>query len=75
MDDKKDEKRKQKTVYTVLDRGSGRPYWMRVGIGWENRDGSIQVRLDAVPSTFTLHIRDWQPPREANGQTPQPERA
>ncbi len=65
-----DEKKKVKTVYTVLDHGSGRPRWMRIGSGWENSDGSINVRLDAVPSTFALHIRDWQP-RE-NGATPQP---
>ena len=69
--DEKNDKKKQKTVYSVLDRGTGRPYWMRVGIGWENKDGSINVRLDALPSTFQLHIRDWQPAAETtNGHTP-----
>ncbi len=68
-----DDKKKQKTVYSVHDRGGGRPYWMRVGHGWEQKDGSIKVRLDAVPSTFELHIRDYQPAQQhQNGQTPEP---
>jgi hypothetical protein len=63
-------KKKVKTVYTVLDRGSGKPYWMRVGSAYENKDGSINVKLDAMPSSFQFQIREWQAPREeraANG--------
>jgi hypothetical protein len=59
-----DDKKKVKTVYTILDRASGKPYWMRVGSAYENKDGSINVRLDAMPSTFSFQIRDFQPGRE-----------
>ncbi len=67
-----DDKKKQKTVFSVQDRGSGRPFWMRVGHGWEQSDGSIRVKLDAVPANFELHIRDYQPAPPANGHTPEP---
>ena len=46
-----------KIVYAVIER-SGRKHWLRIGIAFVNRDGSLNVRLDAVPLTGQLHIRD-----------------
>ena len=52
---------KQKAVYTIVESpGSqtGRKQWIRIGSATVNRDGSLNVRLDAFPTNGTLHIRD-----------------
>jgi hypothetical protein len=53
-----------KAVWTVVERGQGKSYWTRVGIGFVNRDGSINLRLDAIPINGTLQVREWQEPYE-----------
>lgn len=52
-----------KVVYAVIERGARR-HWLRVGLAFVNRDGSLNVRLDAVPFTGQLHIRD---PNQSEG--------
>ncbi|MCC7538547.1 MAG: hypothetical protein IT379_20150 [Deltaproteobacteria bacterium] len=52
-----------KAVYTIVERGPGRRFWVRIGAAFTNRDGSIAVRLDAFPADRTLQIRDPFPPR------------
>lgn len=49
-----------KVVYTPVERG-GRTIWIRVGTAFPNRDGSWNVKLDALPVNGTLHIRDADP--------------
>lgn len=52
----------RKAVYTVIDRTDGetkRSFWIRIGAAFVNRDGSYTVKLDALPTNSTLHIRDW----------------
>lgn len=49
---------KMKAVYHITTRNSKR-YWTRVGIGFVNRDGSINVKLDAVPVNGELQVRDF----------------
>jgi hypothetical protein len=49
-----------KSVYTIVDRG-GKTYWVRIGVGYTNRDGSLNLKLDAIPVNATLHVRDWEP--------------
>jgi hypothetical protein len=56
-----------KIVYTVVERSPGKSFWTRVGVGFVNRDGSINLRLDAIPITGTLQVRDWE---ERDGQRP-----
>ena len=53
-----------KIVYVVVDRGPGKSFWTRVGAAFTNRDGSLTVRLDAVPMTGSLQIRDYVPREE-----------
>ena len=37
--------------------------WVKVGIGWANRDGSINLYMDAFPvGTNKLQIREEDPP-------------
>ena len=58
-----------KDVYTINE-GSPSPSseaksrWTKVGIGFLNRDNSINVILDAIPVNGRLHIRDRQPKKE-----------
>ena len=64
-----------KAVYTVNERG-GHTHWLRIGIAFVNRDGSLNVKLDALPVNGTLHIRDADPkdsePAEASALRPVP---
>jgi hypothetical protein len=56
-----------KAVFTVVERGSGKSYWCRVGVGFVNRDGSITLKLDAIPVNGTLQVREWES-REDGGR-------
>jgi hypothetical protein len=50
-----------KVVWTVVDRGQGKSFWTRVGVGYVNRDGSLSLRLDAIPMSGNLQVREWEP--------------
>jgi len=50
-----------KMVYTVTDRPDGKSIWTKVGIGSINKDGSLNLKLDAVPVNGKLHVRDYLP--------------
>ena len=55
----------QKVVYTIVERQKdGRKFWLRIGAAFENRDGSLNVHLDAVPTNGKLQVRDYQPSDE-----------
>jgi hypothetical protein len=73
-----------KAVFAVVDRGAGKSYWTRVGVGFVNRDGSITLKLDAIPVNGTLQVREWESredgARRANddgdaAQAPRPRRS
>lgn len=49
---------KMKIVYVISERAN-KSYWNRVGVAFVNNDGSINVKLDAVPVTGELQIRDY----------------
>jgi hypothetical protein len=51
---------KLKVVWGVTERGD-RTHWARVGVAWENSDGSLSARLEAVPMSGMLCVRDWTP--------------
>ncbi|MBL8601795.1 MAG: hypothetical protein JNK72_07720 [Myxococcales bacterium] len=57
-----------KWVYTVIERDNQRSVWTRIGAGWINRDGSMTLKLDALPVNGTLQVRDPEP--RANGGAP-----
>jgi hypothetical protein len=50
-----------KVVYTVVERGQGKSFWIRVGVGFTNQDGSLNLRLDAIPVNGRLQVREWEP--------------
>ena len=54
-----------KFVYTVVEREGAqggkdekKSFWIRIGVAFVNRDGSMNVKLDALPVNGTLQIRD-----------------
>lgn len=62
-----------KEVYTIVEREGGGNWWVRVGVAWVNRDGSLNVTLNALPVNGKLHIRDPDERRPASQPPPPPE--
>jgi len=58
------EKGKMMIAYVITERGE-KKYWNRIGVAFENRDGSYNIRLDALPVSGQLHIRE---PSESEGE-------
>ena len=63
--------KKFKAVYTIVEQeASGdkpkRKLWIRIGAAFANRDGSMNVKLDALPVNGELHVRDF-PESEEKG--------
>lgn len=57
---------KMKVAYVVTERGD-KSYWNRIGVAFTNRDGSLNVKLDAIPTNGAIHIRDYEPRDEFDG--------
>ena len=46
-------------VYTIVEKeGSEKSFWVKVGACFPNRDGSLNVYLDALPINGKLQIRE-----------------
>jgi len=59
---------KMKIAYVVTQRGTNK-YWTRIGVAFVNKDGSINVKLEAVPVSGEIHVRDYVPRDESAGTT------
>ena len=60
---------KRYDVFNIIEKGEGqKSFWMRIGIAFTNRDGSLDVRLDALPLNGRLQIRE---PRQDQERKPQ----
>lgn len=64
-------------VFTVVEKpNNSRGIWLEIGVGSTNRDGSISAKLDCLPVSGSIHIREVEPrggdgPRRApNNQPP-----
>jgi hypothetical protein len=58
--------RDMKMVWTMIERapsggGPAKTFWTKVGVGFVNRDGSITLKLDAIPISGTMQVREWEP--------------
>ena len=60
-----------KVVYAIVERGSSR-HWLRVGLAFVHTDGSLNVRLDAMPFNGQLQIRDQTATTQAKPDEPTP---
>jgi hypothetical protein len=59
----KNETKRQAVFTTVLRKD--RTMWIRIGTAFTNRDGSLNVVLDALPVNGKLHIREVNTGSEA----------
>jgi len=49
-------------VFNVRDRGEGKKSsWTEIGVGFENKDGSLNLMLDAVPISGKIQVRPYEP--------------
>lgn len=46
-----------KFAYVITQRGD-KSFWTRIGVAFVNRDGSINVKLEAFPVNGELQLRD-----------------
>ena len=60
---------KMKIAYVITTR-NGKNFWNRVGVAFVNNDGSINVKLEAVPVNGEIQIRDYVPRDEAAATGP-----
>jgi hypothetical protein len=59
---------KMKIAYVITQRGTQK-FWTRVGVAFVNKDGSLNVKLEAVPVTGELHVRDYVPREDGASPT------
>jgi hypothetical protein len=61
-------------IYESRSEGRERSRWVRVGVAFDNRDGSVNVLLDALPLSGRLQIRNRpsESPAEAAEDTTKP---
>ena len=54
--------RAYKEVFGIVDRG-GQSFWTRIGVAFVNEDGSLNVRLNYLPTDpgSTIQVRDPRP--------------
>lgn len=52
------EQKKRFNVVCPVDRKDGKTSWLKVGVGFTNRDNSINMILDAYPVNQRLQLRD-----------------
>jgi hypothetical protein len=57
---------KMKIAYVITTR-NGKNFWTRCGVAFVNNDGSINVKLEAVPVNGEIQIRDYVPRDELSG--------
>ncbi len=55
-----DENAKRKQVLSPVTGKAGKTFWVKLGIGYVNKDNSINLYLDALPTNGKLQIRDWE---------------
>lgn len=63
------DRKKMMHIWMVEDRPAtasreAKSFWTKVGVAFQNRDGSWSLELAAVPVTGRLQMREPLPPRE-----------
>jgi hypothetical protein len=57
---------KIKMAYSISER-NGKSYFNKVGIGFINKDGSWNLKLESFPINGEIHIRDYVPRDDSDG--------
>ena len=58
---------RKKKVLTPVGGKDGKTHWQKLGIGFVNDEGQLNVYLDALPTNGKLYICDWEDPNERRG--------
>ncbi len=58
-----------KICYVITQSGD-RSFWTRIGVAFVNRDGSLNVKLNCLPVTGEMTIRDYEPSNRNNQDIP-----
>lgn len=62
--------KRHKILWVVTERGTGadvKSFWTRVGIAFENRDGSWSLQFDCLPLNGRVQMRDPKARDEDSG--------
>jgi hypothetical protein len=51
---------KKHTIYVINTADSGKSYWNRAGVAFENKDGSFTFKIDILPQT-KFQLREEKP--------------
>ncbi len=57
---------KIKMAYSISER-NGKSYFNKVGIGFVNKDGSWNLKLESFPINGEIHVRDYVPREDGDG--------
>jgi len=57
-----------KIAYSITER-NGKTFWNRIGVAFENKDGSITVNLEALPVNGQLQIREYVPREQGQARS------
>jgi hypothetical protein len=49
-----------KICYVITEK-NGKKFWNRIGAAFENKDGSLNVKLDSLPIGGEMQIREYVP--------------
>ena len=55
---------KMKIVYVISERGA-RKFWNRIGVAFVNTDGSLNIKLEAIPVSGEMQVRGYVPREES----------
>ena len=54
-----------KDVFTMVERnGDEKTRWVKIGVGFINKDSSINIYLDALPVNGKMNVRDRAPKQQ-----------
>ena len=57
------------TVYTIVDTGAEKSRWLECGVAFTNRDGSLNLLLNALPVNGRLQVRASNGKGERDGES------
>jgi hypothetical protein len=73
-----DTQNRKKEVFTITEKphpeGGSKSYFIKCGVAFVNRDGSYTIKLDALPVSGVLQVRDERayPDRQVPREVPTP---
>lgn len=62
------EAKKRFNVVSPVERKDGKTAWVKVGVGFPNRDNSINMYLDALPVNQRLQLREADDDEKQTGE-------